>query len=162
MPTSFLPYEPNQTFLLPPSPYGVRQGLLVFVRKKLYREFARATITFRRRRERLKVGYAWRNRAEHANGTSRFHHSSCRNCRRLGLHEPLEGYSMFNKFFARRDPYEEYMALKSKLQALIDRGEDESPQGEELRASMDKLWFKIPEAKRQEINKGVTLPHFPE
>jgi hypothetical protein len=69
---------------------------------------------------------------------------------------------MFNKFFARRDPYEEYVALKSKLQALIDRGEDESPQGEELRASMDKLWFKIPEAKRQEINNAVTFPHLPE
>jgi hypothetical protein len=55
---------------------------------------------------------------------------------------------MFNKFFARRDPYEKYVALRSKLQALIERGEDESPQGEDLRASMDKLWFKIPEVKR--------------
>jgi hypothetical protein len=34
------------------------------------------------------------------------------------------------KFLMRRDPNEEYMALKSKLQALIERGEDESPQGE--------------------------------
>ena len=66
------------------------------------------------------------------------------------------------KFLMRRDPYEEYMALKSKLQALIERGEDESPQGEEIRASMDKLWFKIPEVKRQEINKDVTLPNVPE
>jgi hypothetical protein len=66
------------------------------------------------------------------------------------------------KFFTRRDPYEEYMALKSKLQALIDRGEDESPQGEELRAGMDKLWFNLPEAKRQEINKGVALPNLTE
>ncbi|MGH7870922.1 MAG: hypothetical protein ACREQO_01735 [Candidatus Binatia bacterium] len=66
---------------------------------------------------------------------------------------------MFSKFFSKRDPYEDYMVLKSKLQALIDRGEDESPQGEELRASMDKLWFNIPEAKRQEINKSVSLPN---
>jgi len=66
------------------------------------------------------------------------------------------------EFLMRRDPYEEYMALKSKLQALIERGEDESPQGEEIRASMDKLWFKIPEAKRHEVNKGVRLPNLPE
>ena len=69
---------------------------------------------------------------------------------------------MFSKFFSRRDPYGEYMALKSKLQVLIDRGEDESPQGEELRSSMDKLWFSIPEAKRQEINKNVSLPNLHE
>lgn len=66
------------------------------------------------------------------------------------------------KFLTRRDPYAEYMALKSKLEALIERGEDESPQGEEIRASMDKLWFKIPEAKRREINKDIRLPNLPE
>jgi hypothetical protein len=68
------------------------------------------------------------------------------------------------EFLMRRgtDPYREYIALKSKLQALIDRGEDDSMQGEHIRASMDRLWRELPETKRQEINKDVTFPTVPE
>jgi hypothetical protein len=58
-----------------------------------------------------------------------------------------------------RRAYQEYLALLAQLKDLIQRNQDESGEGEELRAKMDKLWFKIPEDKRREINKDVRLPN---
>ena len=58
-----------------------------------------------------------------------------------------------------RSAYQEYLALLAQLKELIQRNQDESEEGEELRAEMDKLWFKIPEDKRREINKDVRLPN---
>jgi len=55
--------------------------------------------------------------------------------------------------------YNEYMFYLAKLKDLIERDMDESQEGEELRAKMDKLWLKIPEDKRREINKDVRLPN---
>ena len=55
--------------------------------------------------------------------------------------------------------YNEYMSYLAKLKDLIERDMDESQEGEELRAKMDKLWLKIPEDKRREINKDVRLPN---
>lgn len=66
------------------------------------------------------------------------------------------------RLLTRRHPHVECIALKSRLQTLIDRGENESPQAEELRTRMDKLWIYIPDAKRQEINRSVTLPNLPD
>ncbi len=59
----------------------------------------------------------------------------------------------------RQSAYQEYMALLATLKDLIQRSQDESEEGEELRARMDKLWFAIPEDKRREINKDVRLPN---
>ena len=58
-----------------------------------------------------------------------------------------------------RSAYQEYLLLLAQLKNLIERNQDESEKGEELRAKMDKLWFKIPEDKRREINKDVRLPN---
>jgi len=57
------------------------------------------------------------------------------------------------------DPYTRFMALLRQLDELIKHDADDSAQGEALRTEMDKLWFKIPEEKRREINKDVRLPN---
>lgn len=59
----------------------------------------------------------------------------------------------------RRTPYDEYLFFLAQLKDLIRRNKDESDEGEELRAKMDELWFKIPEDKRREINKDVRVPN---
>jgi hypothetical protein len=63
------------------------------------------------------------------------------------------------QFYSHGDAYTEYMTLLGQLKELIRRDLDESIEGEQLRAKMDKLWFEIPEEKRREINKDVSLPN---
>jgi hypothetical protein len=46
----------------------------------------------------------------------------------------------------------------SRRQGQAPKPTQESPQGEDLRANVDKLRYDIPKPKRQEINKDVSCP----
>jgi hypothetical protein len=62
------------------------------------------------------------------------------------------------EFLGFRDPYAQYMMLLERFKKLVDSHLEDTAEAEELRAKMDLLWFKIPEIKRREINRNVSVP----
>jgi hypothetical protein len=49
----------------------------------------------------------------------------------------------------------QYVAYERRLQSLIDQGQSDSPEAEELRDLMDPVWWRMSPVERDKINASV-------